>query len=99
MSIRTRADSEIDELYEAWSKAFQRKNVHAILDLLAEDYVLSPTGAPAINRNSLVPSLDATFSAYDITPSFEREERLVEADFASNGAGTFNRFVRALVER
>jgi ketosteroid isomerase-like protein len=82
MSIRTRADSEIDELYEAWSKAFQRKNVHAILDLLAEDYVLWPTGAPAINRNSLVPRLDATFSAYDITPSFEREERLVAADFA-----------------
>jgi len=82
MSIGTRADSEIDELYKAWSEAFQRKNVHAILDLLTQDYVLWSTGAPAINRDSLVPTLDATFSAYDITPSFEREERLVAGDFA-----------------
>jgi len=99
MSIRTRADSEIDELYEAWSEAFQRKNVHAILDLLTQDYVLWPTGARAINRDSLVPTLDATFSAYDITPSFEREERLVAGDFAFEPNGTFNGFVRMRVAR
>jgi len=82
MSARTKADCEIDELYEAWRKAFQRKDVHAILDLLAQDYVLWPTGAPAIDRNSLVPRLAATLKSYDVTPSFEREERLVAGDFA-----------------
>jgi uncharacterized protein (TIGR02246 family) len=82
MSARAKADSEIDELYKAWGEAFQRKDVHAILDLLAQDYVLWPTGAPAIDRNSLVPRLAATLRSYDVTPSFERVERLVEGDFA-----------------
>jgi ketosteroid isomerase-like protein len=82
MSARTKADSEIDELYEAWGEAFQRKDVHAILELLAQDYVLWPTGAPAIDRDSLVPRLAATLKSYDVTPSFEREERLVAGDLA-----------------
>ena len=82
MKISSESNSEIDQLYEAWSEAFQRKNVHAILDLLTQDYLLWPTGAPAIDRDSLVPRLDAALSAYDITPSFEREERLVAGDFA-----------------
>ena len=82
MSVKNRADSEIDRLYDAWSEAFQRKNVDAILELLTPDYVLWPMGAPAITRDALVPRLVATFSTYDITPSFEREERLVAGDFA-----------------
>jgi ketosteroid isomerase-like protein len=63
-------------------KAFQCKNVEAILDLLTPDYVLWPTGAPAIGRDSLAPRLAATLSAYDITPSFEREERVVAGELA-----------------
>jgi ketosteroid isomerase-like protein len=50
MSVRSRADSEIDQLYEAWGEAFQRKNVDAVLGLLTPDYILWPTGAPAISR-------------------------------------------------
>jgi ketosteroid isomerase-like protein len=76
-------DSEIDQLYQAWGEAFERKNVVAILDLLTPDYVLWQTGAPAISRDSLVPRLTATLNAYHVTPSFEREERLVAGDFAS----------------
>ncbi|PYL30567.1 MAG: hypothetical protein DMF39_05140, partial [Verrucomicrobia bacterium] len=77
MSVNNSADAEIDQLYEAWGKAFQRKDVPAILDLLTPDYVLWPAAAPAMSRDSLAPRLAATFSAYDVTPSFEREERLV----------------------
>jgi ketosteroid isomerase-like protein len=82
MSIAKKIDSEIDQLYDAWGQAFERKNTEAILDLLTPDYVLWPAGAPAMNRDSLAPRLTAAFSAYDITPSFEREERLVSGDLA-----------------
>ena len=82
MSVNNSADAEIDQLYEAWGKAFQRKDVPAILDLLTPDYVLWPAAAPAMSRDSLAPRLAATFSAYDVIPSFEREERLVSGDFA-----------------
>jgi ketosteroid isomerase-like protein len=82
MSAKNRTASEIDQLYKAWGEAFQRKSLHAILDLLTPDYVLWLAGAPAISRDSFVPRLAATLSAYDITPSFEREERLVAGGFA-----------------
>jgi uncharacterized protein (TIGR02246 family) len=80
MTVRSKADSEIDQLYQAWRAAFQSKDVDAIAGLLTPDYVLWPTGAPAISRDSLVPRLTATMSAYDVTPSFELEERLVADD-------------------
>ena len=82
MTVRSKADSEIDQLYQAWRAAFQSKDVDAIVGLLTPDYVLWPTGAPAIGRDSLVPKLTATMSAYDVTPSFELEERLVAGDLA-----------------
>ena len=82
MSITNKTESEIDELYEAWAEAFQRKSPEAILDLLTPDYVLWPAGAPAINRDALAPRLAATLNSYDVTPSFKREERLVSGDFA-----------------
>jgi uncharacterized protein (TIGR02246 family) len=82
MTVRSKADSEIDQLYQAWRAAFQSKDVDAIVGLLTPDYVLWPTGAPAISRDSLVPRLTATMSAYDVTPSFELEERLVADDLA-----------------
>jgi len=79
---REKTDSEIDQLYETWAKAFERKDTKAILDLLTPDYVLWAAGAPPMNRDSLAPRLTEAFSAYDIIPSFEREERLVSGDFA-----------------
>ncbi len=82
MSVKNSVNAEIDQLYEAWGEAFQYKNVGAILELLPPDYVLWPAGAPAISRDSLVPRVAATLSAYDVTPSFQREERLVAGDFA-----------------
>jgi hypothetical protein len=80
-------------------KAFQCKNVEAILDLLTPDYVLWPTGAPAIGRDSLAPRLAATLSAYDITPSFEREERVVAGELAFERGWDIQRFVRVRAER
>jgi uncharacterized protein (TIGR02246 family) len=80
--MTTKTDSEIDELYEAWVEAFRRKSTEAILDLLTPDYVLWPAGAPAINRDALAPRLAATLNMYDVTPSFEREERFVSGDLA-----------------
>jgi ketosteroid isomerase-like protein len=82
VSIANKADSEIDQLYAAWGEAFQRKNTDAILDLLTPDYLLWPADAPAMNRESLRPRLVATLDAYDVTPSFQRDERLVSGDFA-----------------
>lgn len=82
MSVTNSVDCEIDQLYEAWSEAFERKSLPAILDLLTADYVLWPAGAPAMSRDSLSPRLAAILSAYDVTPFFEREERLVSGDLA-----------------
>jgi len=82
MGIRSQVDSEIDRLYEAWSEAFRRRSVEGILDLLTPDYVLWPAGAAPITRESLAPRLAAALGAYEVTPSFEREERLVSGDLA-----------------
>ena len=82
MSIASESDSEIDKLYEAWADAFHRQDLRAILDLLTSDYVLWPAGAQPMTRDSVESRLVATLSAYEVTPSFEREERLVTGDLA-----------------
>ena len=82
MNISSKSDSEIDKLYEVWGDAFRRQDLQAIFDLLTFDYVLWPAGAPSMTRDSLKPRLVATLSAYEVTPSFEREERLVAGDLA-----------------
>ena len=82
MGIRSQVDSEIDRLYEAWSEAFRRRSVEGILDLLTPDYVLWPAGVAPVTRESLAPRLAAALTAYEVTPSFEREERLVSGDLA-----------------
>ncbi len=82
MNISSESDSEIDKLYEAWSNAFRRQDLQAILDLLTSDYVLWPAGAPPLTRNSFKPRLVAALSRYEVTPSFEREERLVAGNLA-----------------
>ena len=82
MDIYSDPDSGIDELYKAWGDAFRRQDVQAIFELLTSDYVLWPAGAPPMTRDSLEPRLVATLGAYEVTPSFEREERLVNGDLA-----------------
>ena len=82
MNISSESDSEIDKLYEAWADAFHRQDLRAILDLLTSDYVLWPAGAQPMTRDSVESRLVATLSAYEVTPSFEREERLVTGDLA-----------------
>jgi hypothetical protein len=52
-----------------------------------------------MNRESLRPRLVATLNAYNVTPSFERDERLVSGDLHSSAVGTFKRFVRAAVAK
>lgn len=76
------ADAGIDALYEAWSAAFHRRDVPAILALLTADYVLWPPSAAPMTREALEPRLVAALEAYDVTPSFEREERIVSGDLA-----------------
>ena len=82
MAATNKADSRIDALYLAWGDAFRRQDVNAILDLLTPDYVLWAPDAPPMTRESLAPRLAATLGAYEVTPSFEREERLVTGDLA-----------------
>ena len=82
MNISSESGSEIDRLYEAWGDAFHRQDLQAILDLLTPDYLLWPAGALPMARDSLEPRLVATLGAYEVTPSFEREERLVAGDLA-----------------
>jgi len=80
--MTARPHDDIDELYTAWAKAFRRQDVESVLDLLTPDYVLWAAGAPPATADTLAPRLEAAFTTYDITPSFEREERLVSGDLA-----------------
>jgi ketosteroid isomerase-like protein len=72
----------IDGLYSAWSDAFRRQDVDAILALVTPDYVLWPAGAPPLSPDGLRPRLAAAFAAYEITSKFEGEERLISGDLA-----------------
>ena len=82
MTMLPKPDEGIDELYAAWSDAFRRQDIDAILELPTPDYVLWAAGVPPVTRETLVPRLVAAFGAYDITSSFEREERIVSGDLA-----------------
>jgi ketosteroid isomerase-like protein len=79
-SERVLSDPRIDDLYRAWSDAFRRQDVDAIIALLTPDYVLWAPGAPPLNADGLRPRLAAAFAAYEIIPTFECEERLVSGD-------------------
>lgn len=76
------ANRSIDALYEAWRDAFARRDVEAVLDLLTPDYLLLAPNMPAMGRDALRPRLVAALAAYDITPGFEREERIISGDLA-----------------
>jgi ketosteroid isomerase-like protein len=56
--------------------------VEDILDMLTPDYALWAAGRPPMTRESLEPLLVAAMNAYEITPSFEREEQVVSGDLA-----------------
>ncbi|MGE5245790.1 MAG: YybH family protein [Betaproteobacteria bacterium] len=75
-------EEAIDALYAAWRDALERRDLEAILDLLTPDYVLWAPGAPPMDRELLRPRLAAALAAYDVIPSFEREERLVSGGLA-----------------
>jgi ketosteroid isomerase-like protein len=72
----------IDDLYVAWSEAFRRQDVDAIVELMAADYELWAPGAAGLNAEDLRPRLKAAFAAYEITSMFECIERLVAGDLA-----------------
>jgi len=74
--------SEIDALYSAWSEAFHRGDVAAILSLLTPDYVLWAPGSAPIDAQVLRPQLEAALASHEISPQFERLERLVSGDLA-----------------
>jgi ketosteroid isomerase-like protein len=76
------ADSGIDELYAKWAEALRRCDLDAIMGLLTRDYVLWPSGALPQTRDMLRPRLAAALAAYDLTASFECEERIVSGGFA-----------------
>jgi ketosteroid isomerase-like protein len=75
-------EPRIDALYAAWSEAFQRQDVDAILELMTPDYVLWAPGAAELNADGLRPRLKAAFAAYTITSTFECLERLISGDLA-----------------
>lgn len=72
----------IESLYAAWYAAFRARDVEAILELLTPDYFLWAPGAPPLGREALRSRLEAAFQAYELTPRFECEERLVDGDLA-----------------
>ena len=82
MMPANRSEQGIDGLYVAWSEAFRRADVNAIVELMTPDYVLWSPGAADLDAAVLRPRLTATFAAYEITSTFECVERLVAGDFA-----------------
>ena len=76
------ADDGIDALYAAWSDAFCRCDIDAVFALLTPDYVLLTRDAPPISAEALRPRLVAAFAAFEVVPTFEREERIVSGDLA-----------------
>jgi ketosteroid isomerase-like protein len=76
------AFEDIDALYLAWGDAFRRQDIEAVLALVTSDYLLWTPAAPELNAAALRPRLSAAFAAYEISSTFECEERLVAGDVA-----------------
>jgi uncharacterized protein (TIGR02246 family) len=75
-------DAGIDALYTAWSDAYQRRDVDAILGLLTPDYVLLRPNAPPVPAAALKALIVAAFEKFDVSIAFEREDRVVSGDMA-----------------
>jgi uncharacterized protein (TIGR02246 family) len=76
------ADPAIDALCDAWREAFARRDIEAILELLTLDYLLLAPKLLPMGRDALRPQLVAALDAYEVTPGFEREERIISGDLA-----------------
>ncbi len=76
------ANRGIDALYDALREAFRRQDVEGVLGLLTPDYALWAPGAPPMTAGTLRPQLAAAMAAYDVEPTFEREEQFVSGDLA-----------------
>jgi ketosteroid isomerase-like protein len=76
------AEQGIDELYAAWSAAFRRADINAVVELMTPDYLLWASGALELDAEALRPRLKAAFAAYEIASTFECIERLVAGDLA-----------------
>ena len=74
--------SAIDKLFAARCDAFLRKDVAALVGMLEEDYQLWVPNARAVGVGEIRQVLEADFAAYDITPSYEREETIVGGEWA-----------------
>lgn len=75
-------DAGIDALYTAWSDAYARRDVDAILGLLTADYVLLRPNAQPVPASALRPLMVAAFEKFDVSIAFEREDRVVSGDLA-----------------
>jgi ketosteroid isomerase-like protein len=71
-----------DSLFSARCEAFRRKDVAALVEMLEPDYQLWLPGASALGVADVRRVLEADFAAYDITPSYEREESIVSGEWA-----------------
>jgi ketosteroid isomerase-like protein len=80
--MRTQSESGIDDLYAAWSGAFRRQDIDAVVELMTPDYALWAPGAAELDAEGLRPRLKAAFAAYEITSTFECIERLIAGDLA-----------------
>jgi ketosteroid isomerase-like protein len=76
------SDPAIDALYVAWRDAIQRRDIDGVLSLLEPDYLLWSPGAAPLTVEALRPRLAAALTAYEIEPSFERDEQIVSGDWA-----------------
>jgi uncharacterized protein (TIGR02246 family) len=76
------SDPAIEALYAAWRDAIRRHDIEGVLSLLEPDYLLWSPGAAALTVDALRPRLAVAFAAYDIEPSFERDEQIVFGDWA-----------------
>ncbi len=72
----------IEALYFAWARAYRERDIDAIFALLTDDYVLWAPGLAPMTRDSLGPRLKAVMDTYDITPSFDCEERIISGALA-----------------
>jgi len=73
----------IEALYASWVVAFERADVDALLGLITSDYTLWAPGAPPLKgRETLRAPLVAALSKYEVSPSFELDERIVSGDMA-----------------